>query len=120
VFAGAWYFFRKSDDGPRPAAIAPQPSLAQTQSDALTPSTGHGVWRVVVYTYAREGLARHKVDALLRTHPELKPEVFTPSGHRPYLVTVGGAMSRDEAERIRDKARSAGLPSDAYAQNYTH
>jgi hypothetical protein len=29
-------------------------------------------------------------------------------------------MSRDEAERIRDKARSAGLPSDAYAQNYTH
>jgi eukaryotic-like serine/threonine-protein kinase len=48
----------------------------------------------------------------------LRPEVFTPNGRAPYLVTVGGVMSRDEAFAMARKARSEGLPRDSYAQNY--
>jgi eukaryotic-like serine/threonine-protein kinase len=59
------------------------------------------------------------VASIAQKHSELRPEVFTPNGHAPYLVTVGGAMSRDDAFAMARKARDEGLPRDSYAQNYT-
>jgi hypothetical protein len=76
-------------------------------------------WRVVAYTYNHESQAQQKVVAIAQKHSELRPEVFTPNGRAPYLVTVGGAMSRDEAFALARKARNEGLPGDSYAQNYT-
>jgi cell division septation protein DedD len=75
-------------------------------------------WRVVAYTYNREEQAQKKSATIAQEHPELRPEVFTPSGHAPYLVTVGGVMNRDDAFAFVQKARNSGLPSDTYAQNY--
>ena len=49
---------------------------------------------------------------------DLRPEVFTPNGRAPYLVTVGGAMTRDQAFALVKKGRAEGLPRDSYAQNY--
>ena len=45
--------------------------------------------------------------------------VFSPTGRAPYLVTVGGSMSHDQAEAFRNKARNEGLPRDTYMQNYS-
>ncbi|MGA2535310.1 MAG: hypothetical protein ABSF53_04800 [Terracidiphilus sp.] len=75
-------------------------------------------WRVVAYTYNREEQAQKKSATIAQEHPELRPEVFAPSGHAPYLVTVGGVMNRDDAFAFVQKARNSGLPSDTYAQNY--
>jgi hypothetical protein len=118
----------------RPAVATPQPSAAAsvpekspaaqpvasngaTATPAL-PASGRTQWRVVAYTYNRQEQAQQKVDALKKQHPSLNPEVFSPNGHAPYLVTLGGAMTRDDAEVLKRKARSSGLPRDTYAQNY--
>ncbi len=75
-------------------------------------------WRLVAYTFNREEQAQRKVEALAQVHPELKPEVFTPSGRAPYLVALGGWMSVDQASALKSRARSEGLPHDIYTQNY--
>jgi hypothetical protein len=77
-----------------------------------------GRWRVVVFTYNREDQARQKVAEIAKSHPNLSPTVFTPNGHAPFLVTLGGAMSMQEAFALSGKAKREGLPRDTYAQNY--
>jgi hypothetical protein len=78
----------------------------------------HAGWRVIAFTYNRRVDAEKKASALARTHPQLKPSVFTPSGHGPYLVSIGGVMDRNAAHALARRSRSLGLPRDAYAQNY--
>jgi len=73
---------------------------------------------VVAYTYNREDQAQKRSASVARTHPELRPEVFSPNGLAPFLVTIGGGMSRDQAFALAQKARRLGLPRDTYAQNY--
>ena len=77
-----------------------------------------GRWRVVVFTYNREDQARQKVAEIAHSHPDLSPTVFTPNGHAPFLVTLGGPMSMQEAFALSGKAKREGLPRDTYAQNY--
>lgn len=109
---------------PSPAA---KPSAAQRSTQATSPlpsqqNAGSGSrdqWRVVAFTYNHADQAQKKADTITQHHPDLHTEVFSPSGHAPYLVTVGGVMSRDQAFAFVQKVRQMGLPSDTYAQNYT-
>lgn len=94
-----------------PAARAAAPSRPAE-------AAGRKVWRVVAYTYDHEDEARKKAATVTQRHPELHAEVFSPSGHAPYLVTIGGALSRNQAYALAHRARSMGLPRDTYAQNY--
>ena len=96
----------------RAVPVAPTPSAA--------PSSGRTQWHVVAYTYNREAQAQQKVEEIQKQHPSLNPQVFSPNGRAPYLVTVGGAMSREDAMAFKQKARGSGLPRDLYAQNYDH
>jgi len=98
-------------------ATAPVTSPATTS--AATPVTAHKQWRVIAYTYNREDQAKQKATSVASRNPALKPEVFSPSGHAPYLISLGGPMSRDEATAMRNKALAAGFPNDTYIQNYT-
>ncbi|MEO6982542.1 MAG: SPOR domain-containing protein, partial [Edaphobacter sp.] len=75
-------------------------------------------WRVIAFTYNHEDQAQAKVARVQAAHPELGAEVFAPSGRAPYLVTIGGAMGRDDAYALARKARKDGLAHDSYAQNY--
>ena len=75
-------------------------------------------WRVISFTYNRRNDAEKKVSSLVHSHPELQATVFTPSGHAPYLVSIGGVMDRDAAYALARRSRSLGLPNDTYAQNY--
>jgi hypothetical protein len=112
--------------GSAPSAASPNPAVDQnpaanvpTVQRQAAVGNGRDQWRVVAFTYNHESQAQQKAAAIAQKHSELRPEVFTPNGRAPYLVTVGGAMSRDEAFALARKARSEGLPRDLYAQNYT-
>jgi eukaryotic-like serine/threonine-protein kinase len=104
---------------PDAAPTAAAPASVPAPSEAMTAGDARGQWRVIAFTYNREAQAQQKVASVAAKHPELKPEVFTPNGHAPYLVAVGGTMSRDEAFALVKKAKAQGvLPHDSYAQNY--
>lgn len=113
---------RSTTPTPEPAATpTPAPSAPASTTDTAAPSIPSNArtqWHVVAYTYNHEDQARQKVEELKQKHSALNPEVFSPNGRAPYLVTVGGAMSREEANAFKRKARSAGLPRDLYTRNY--
>lgn len=102
-------------------AKAPPPASAVAEKPVSTPAaTGPELWRVIVYTYAREGDAQKKAADINARHGNLQADVFSPSGNgSPFLVTVGGGRSsRDDAAKFRRKAVGSGLPHDSYIQNY--
>ena len=76
------------------------------------------MWRVVVFTYNHQGDAEKKAQSVNQKHPNLNASVFSPAGNGPYLVTLGGAMTREEAQQLRRKALREGMPRDSYIQNY--
>ncbi|UWZ82367.1 SPOR domain-containing protein [Occallatibacter riparius] len=112
--AGAAPFTAAVQDRPGAQAHpAARPVAATTaSSDSRKP------WRVVAFTYNRQDQAQKKASSLSQKHADLRPEVFSAKGRAPWLVTIGGAMDRDEAYALARKARALGLPRDTYAQNY--
>lgn len=100
---------------PLPRAVkAVAPPVVQPASSRT------GNWRVVAYTYNHQDQADHKARTINEKHPDLQASVFSPKGNgAPYLVTLGSPMEREDAFRLRDKARSEGLPRDTFAQNYS-
>ncbi len=130
-------------EAPAPAPVAQESAPAAAKNSAATDVGSHpapsarvvagntpapagqnaagdsrGRWRVIAFTYNREDQARQKVAEIAQTHPDLSPTVFTTNGHAPFLVTLGGPMSMQEAFALSGKAKREGLPKDTYAQNY--
>jgi hypothetical protein len=108
---------------PKPISASPTPRSVATNLPRVRPALSPGSradWRVIPFTYNRRTDAEKKVSDLAHSHPELQPAVFTPSGHAPYLVSIGGLMNRDAALALAQRSRSLGLPHDTYAQNYNH
>jgi eukaryotic-like serine/threonine-protein kinase len=103
-----------------PETVKPAPRSSPTKSATETmPGTAErNVWHVVAYTYNRESAAQRKATELAAQYPQLQPQVFSPTGHAPYLVTLGGGMDRQQAFAQRDAARKAGMPDDTYAMNF--
>ncbi|MBZ5586095.1 MAG: SPOR domain-containing protein, partial [Acidobacteriia bacterium] len=81
---------------------------------------GRVFWRTVVYTYSNYRDAERKAERVNGKWPALRAEVFTPKGRNrpPYMVALGGRMTREEAERLRKQARAKGLPRDTFVRNY--
>jgi hypothetical protein len=113
---------------PKPAAAKPSaakaPATKPAKPSPSTPGTpasgpeGRSIWRVVAYTYKGQTKAEDMVSQINEKHSNLGAEVFSPrSGD--YLVTVGGPMDHDQATKMLDKARRAGLPEDSYLQNFS-
>ena len=106
---------------PIAVTAASKPSGAITSgTPAQVASTGRAQWRVIAYTYNREDQAKQKAATLAGKVPSLNPEVFSPTGRAPYLVSLGGPLSRDQASAVKNRALAAGLPHDIYIQNYSH
>jgi eukaryotic-like serine/threonine-protein kinase len=105
----------------KPASTATKPAAGSSSGSLPAFSAGsRAVWRVIAFTYDRRADAEKKVASLASRHPELQPAVFSAHGGAPYLVSIGGAMSRDAAYALARRARPLGLPRDTYAQNYSH
>jgi hypothetical protein len=103
---------------PETVKRAPRPSPAKATTEATPAGNERSVWHVVAYTYGHESTAQRKATELAAQYPQLEPQVFSPSGHAPYLVALGGGTDREQAFARRDAARKAGMPSDTYAQNF--
>jgi len=105
-----------------PHAGAPDPPPPVEPAVTETPSGGERtVWRVIAYTYNAVRDAKKKALAINKRWPGMNAEVFAPKGvdHPPYLVALGGRMSRIEAARVLQKARSRGLPRDTFILNFS-
>ncbi len=99
-----------------PASNSAATALPTEQASVSNPP--RQFWRVVAYTYNQQEQAQKKVNSIEQRYDTFKPEVFTPTGKAPYLVTLGGPMTHDEAVALKRKAQSQGLPRDTYVQNY--
>jgi hypothetical protein len=104
-----------ANSAPSHAAVVAANTPASADGSEVASS---GRWRVVAFTYNREDQAQQKVASIAQTNPDLSPSVFTPNGHAPFLVTLGGQMSKQEAFAFSGKAKREGMPADTYAQNY--
>lgn len=91
---------------------------ASTKPSEETQTGKRSIWHVVVYTYLHQEAAQRKATELAAKYPQFAPQVFSPTGHAPYLVALGSGMSRQEAFSRREAALAAGLPKDTYIQNY--
>lgn len=99
----------------------PRPAGASLRRVGPASSAGSDAdWRVIAFTYNRREDAAKKAASLAGSHPDLQATVFSPTGHAPYLVSIGGVMDRDAAYALARRSRSMGLPHDTYAQNYRH
>ena len=97
------------------ATVKPSPSAPATPASG---TEGRSVWRVVAYTYKGQTKAEDMVSQINEKHANLGAEVFAPKSG-DYLVTIGGPMDHDQAIKMLDRARRAGLPEDIYVQNFS-
>jgi hypothetical protein len=97
------------------APLTTKTAPAPATQNALSSS---GRWRVIAFTYNQEEMAKQKAAAIAQEHPDLSPTVFTPNGHAPFLVALGGQMTKQDAFAFSGKAKREGMPKDTYAQNY--
>jgi hypothetical protein len=104
--------------GSHPAPSIPVAANVSATAKQNASVDSRGRWRVIAFTYNREDQAQQKAKEIAQSHPDLGPTVFTPNGHAPYLVTLGGAMSMQDAFAFSGKAKREGMPRDVYAQNY--
>ncbi len=104
-------------------AIAPAPNTADRKlvepPAPRRPPAGEEVWRVIAFTFKTRDAAARKAHQLNEYHPGLDAAVFAPNNKGYYLVSLGGAMTHEEAERLKRGTRGKGLPRDLYVQNYS-
>lgn len=96
--------------------VSPVPKPAPKAAPHKDVATDRGQWRVIAYKYNLESNAQKKAAAIAAKHPELHPKVFSPTGHTPYFIMIGGTMNREEAYALAKKAPQKGLPHETYAQ----
>ncbi|MGI4756665.1 MAG: hypothetical protein ACRYGF_07435 [Janthinobacterium lividum] len=101
----------------RPAKPSAIPERQAAQASLLASGVQAG-WHVIAYTYNYERQAQSKVEHIKRRYNGLQPQVFSPTGHAPYFVALGGSSDAARAMALRDRARQVGLPRDTYARNF--
>jgi hypothetical protein len=78
------------------------------------------MWRVIAFTFRTRDAAAKKAQQLNEYHSGIHAAVFVPKDNGGYyLVSLGGRMTREEAERMQRSERGKGLPRDLYVQNYS-
>jgi len=105
---------------PAPIPKTAAPKLTDTAAPKPSPAAGQEMWRVIAFTYRTRDAAAKKAQQLNEYHPGINAAVFLPNDKGGYyLVSLGGRMTREEAERLQRSARGKGLPPDLYVQNYS-
>ena len=101
------------------AAAAPR-QVAQAEPKVQPVAAAKHVepgWYVIAYTFNHEEQALKRAAAMVQRYPGLHPQVIAPNGNA-YMIALGGAMSRNEAEATLSHARRVGLPRDTFVRNY--
>ncbi len=115
----AWESKTITPDDAKTVTPAPVTAAKPVIPARQSPAVNGAIWRVVLYTYARSADADSKARSVNAKYPGLNAETFSPAGGKSlYLVVVGGRMTREDAERLRQRVRAMGLPRDSYTQNF--
>jgi hypothetical protein len=91
---------------------------ARAKESVAVEARGEAGFRVICYTFSHEDQAWSRAGAIRKVHPGLSPKVFAAGARGPYLITLGGVVSRGEAEAMVKRARRDGLPRDTFARFY--
>ena len=125
VAFGVFTFARRS--APEPPASVPPPHPVVVSRPPVPPEPvasaplNRDYWRVIVYTYSAFRAAENKARSINQKWPAARAEVFTPNGSNrsPYLVALGGRMTRADAVALQKTARAKGLPRDTFVRNFS-
>lgn len=99
-------------------AAAPTAEPATTSSGNPSVAAMHAGWYVIAYTFNRTEQAAIRAAAIAKKTPLLEPEIVAPGGHSPYLIALGGAMTKPQADAMQKRARQSGMPRDTFVRNY--
>jgi hypothetical protein len=98
---------------PTPKVEAPPP--AERVPDTRTANRAGSEWAVVAAIYRDYDAAQRRANSVKKRWPQFEPHVFPAKGKgSKYMVVVGSGLEKDNADRLRQQARQAGLPSDTY------
>ena len=99
-----------------PAPVAPETRGRVVEPPPAAVTSPRGKWVVVGVIYKDYQGAAKRAEQIRQQSNEFQPEVFPPEGQgrRRYMVLLGSAESRKEAQQLLAKARAAGMPRDAY------
>lgn len=102
----------------KPAAMAiHDPPDAQPGSGQDASASDGATWRVVAFSYPQEALARRRARELRRRYSRLEPQVFNAGPNGPFLVVLGGGMTRGQALAMQERARNAGFSEQLSVQD---
>jgi len=107
-----------ADPKPSPAAeaVSTPPSEPPPSDPAPAPTA---MWRVIAFTYKAYDDAAMMADQINQRHPDFQAAVFSPPDKQGYfLISLGGRMSREDAVRLQDKARTESLSRDVYIKKF--
>jgi hypothetical protein len=107
---------------PRAAAVPDVPPAAAAfvpdarVPEAAAPVRGKtGGWWVIVAAYNSREAADRRVRALKKAWPRYDVSVAEPQSEKSrYVITIGQGLSQKEADALRKRAVSSGMPRDAY------
>jgi hypothetical protein len=95
-----------------PANSAPAPVAG---GPAVNPNNN---WRVVLYSYKYKKEADRRIVLLKRDHPDLDARLFVPVKKWPFMVVMGGPMSKESADELKKRALAEGMPRAIYVQRF--
>lgn len=75
-------------------------------------------WRVVLASFALSTDAERRVQVILSNYPGVQAHVYSPNETGPFFVVTGDAMSRAEADEIRDRVVALGIPNSAHVERF--
>lgn len=127
-----WAVVRKGSSPPASVAPAPvvvheaPPAASNPASAPVAPALPRpvgrkaGGWSVIVAAYRSHAAADKRVRSLSSKWHGFHLSVLERKNERaPYLVVLGENLSESEAESLRQRAVSAGLPRDTYIKKLT-
>jgi hypothetical protein len=112
--------------------LAPPPvdaNAARTKPPAAVPANdnatstgqsnnGSDNWHLVLYSYKYRQDAERRLVLLKRSHPALDARLFIPARKWPFMVVLGGPMSKDAADELKKQAIAQGMPRAIYVQRF--
>lgn len=98
---------------PKAAPVSAAPKVTRAEPQERTRRAGE--WAVVAATYNDRRAATRRAEQLARKWAAVKPQVVPPvEGAKRYLIVLGSGLSHAEANRLRQRAASSGMPRDSY------
>jgi hypothetical protein len=101
-----------------PASQAAQANRTPAEIAGAPTDNGVGNWRLVLYSYKYKQDAERRILLLKRSHPALDARLFIPVKKWPFMVVLGGPMSKSAADDLKQQAVAQGLPRAIYVQRF--